>query len=216
MFREPTVYPVVDVDVCRRHAVEPVATVEACLRGGARVLQIRWKGAPGGPFLQLARSIVSAAAPFGAAVVVNDRWDVARLAGAPGVHVGQEDLPVESIHLAAPALAVGVSTHTPDQVDAAVGSACAYVAVGPIYGTVTKDTGYSARGLDLVRYAAGRGKPIVAIGGITLDHVPELLRAGAGGLAVISDLLVTGNAEQRVRAYIDACRRSERPAANGR
>jgi thiamine-phosphate pyrophosphorylase len=100
-----------------------------------------------------------------------------------------------------------VSTHDAAQVDAALDGPAAYVAVGPIYGTATKDTGYTARGIELVRYAARRGKPVVAIGGITLDRVPELLDAGATALAVITDLLSTGNPEQRTRDYIDAFNR---------
>ena len=83
-------------------------------------------------------------------------------------------------------------------------SAADYVAVGPVFGTVTKDTGYSARGLDLVQRAAGRGKPVVAIGGITLDRAPEVIAAGAGSVAVITDLLSGGDPESRVREYIRA------------
>jgi thiamine-phosphate pyrophosphorylase len=90
------------------------------------------------------------------------------------------------------------------QVDAACALGVAYLAVGPVYGSVTKDTGYTARGLDLVRYASRFGTPVVAIGGITLGHVPELVAAGATGLAVISDLLSTGNPEGRVREYVSA------------
>ena len=78
------------------------------------------------------------------------------------------------------------------------------MAVGPIFETDTKATGYSARGLDLIAYAAGRGKPIVAIGGITLERAAEVIAAGASGLAVITDLLEGGNPEARVRAYLRA------------
>jgi thiamine-phosphate pyrophosphorylase len=76
------------------------------------------------------------------------------------------------------------------------------VAVGPIFGTATKDTGYSARGLELVRHAAGRGKPIVAIGGITLERVDLVVEAGAGAVAVIGDLLVGGDPERRTREFL--------------
>ncbi len=86
----------------------------------------------------------------------------------------------------------GLSTHDAQQIDEALAGEATYIAVGPIFGTSTKETGYSARGLELIARASGRGKPIVAIGGITLDRVPELVGAGATGIAVISDLL-TGN-----------------------
>ena len=74
-----------------------------------------------------------------------------------------------------------------------------YIAVGPIFGTTTKDTGYDARGLSLIRYASGRGKPVVAIGGITLERAASVVAAGATGLAVITDLLVDDPAAQARR-----------------
>jgi thiamine-phosphate pyrophosphorylase len=138
-------------------------------------------------------------------VIVNDRADLARAAGAHGVHVGQDDLsPADARAIVGPEAIVGVSTHTRDQVDRAVESAASYVAVGPVYATTTKATGYDARGLDLVRYAAGRGKPVVAIGGITLSRAAEVIAAGATAVAVITDLLVENDVEQRVRAFARA------------
>ena len=86
--------------------------------------------------------------------------------------------------------------------DEAVAGTATYVAVGPIFGTATKDTGYSARGLELVRYAAGRGKPVVAIGGITLDRVERVVEAGASAVAVIGDLLTGGDPERRTREFL--------------
>ncbi len=140
----------------------------------------------------------------GARVIVNDRADIARMADADGVHVGQEDLEVEAARAVVGEHAiVGLSTHTREQVDAALSTSASYVAVGPIFTTATKDTGYDARGLDLVAYAAGRGKPIVAIGGITLERAPDVIAAGAAAVAVISDLL-TDDIEQRVRAFVSA------------
>jgi thiamine-phosphate pyrophosphorylase len=118
------------------------------------------------------------------------------------VHVGQEDLPVSEVRrILGPAAVVGLSTHDPGQIDAALESDANYVAVGPIFETVTKETGYGARGLDLLRGAVGRGRPIVAIGGITLERAGAVVAAGAAGLAVISDLL-TDDPEARTRAFI--------------
>jgi len=102
--------------------------------------------------------------------------------------------------LPAPAI-VGLSTHDDRQVDRALEQQPTYLAVGPVFETATKDTGYSARGLDFVRRAAGRGTPVVAIGGLTLDNVPSVVRAGAVGMAVISDLL-KGDPERRTRDFI--------------
>lgn len=138
-------------------------------------------------------------------MIVNDRPDLALAADADGVHVGQEDLPVHAVRaMVGEQAIVGVSTHTPAQLDAALASDATYVAVGPIYSTATKDTGYEARGLDLVRLAAGRGKPIVAIGGVTLERAPEVIAAGATAVAVISDLLIDPDLAQRVRAFARA------------
>ena len=176
----------------------------ACLRGGARLLQIRWKGESSAAFLELADRVVGVGGPCGARVIVNDRADLARLAGA-GVHVGQDDLDVASTRaIVGPDAIVGVSTHNRDQIDAALRSSASYVAVGPIFETRTKEAGYEARGLALVTYAAGRGKPVVGIGGITLERAANVIEAGASAVAVISDLLAYGDVEARVHAFVTA------------
>jgi thiamine-phosphate pyrophosphorylase len=88
------------------------------------------------------------------------------------------------------------------QIDAAVLQPVTYVAVGPVFGTATKATGYEAVGLDRVRYAAAQGTLVVAIGGITLDRAVEVIDAGATSVAVITDLIASGDPEGRVRAYV--------------
>ncbi len=148
------------------------------------------------------------AAPYGAAIVVNDRADIAVLAGAAGVHVGQEDLaPAAVRRLVGPDRIVGVSTHSTAQLDAAVKQPVDYVAVGPVFGTASKDTGYDAVGLALVGEAAARahrrGLQVVAIGGITIERAADVIAAGADSVAVISDLLQTGDPRARVREYLD-------------
>lgn len=206
MFDTPAerLYPIVDADVCRERGLEPRALALACLHGGARVVQLRVKTGSSARFLDLATQIVDAAGPFKAAVIVNDRADIARMARAAGVHVGQDDLPPDAVRDVLGGGVIGLSTHDPQQVDEALRTAADYVAVGPVFGTATKDTGYSARGLELVGRAAGRGKPVVAIGGITLARAPEVIGAGAGSVAVITDLLSGGDPESRVREYIRA------------
>jgi thiamine-phosphate pyrophosphorylase len=104
---------------------------------------------------------------------------------------------------------IGLSTHTGRQIDAAALQPVTYVAVGPVFGTSTKATGYEAVGLDLVRYAAkqlasssGEAGLLVAIGGITLDRAVDVIDAGATSIAVITDLIASGDPEARVRAYI--------------
>jgi thiamine-phosphate pyrophosphorylase len=146
---------IIDVDVAERGGWTPVDLASACIDGGARFLQLRAKALSGAAFLELTARICAIAHPAGAVVVVNDRVDIARIAGADGVHVGQDDLaPAAARTLIGPAAILGLSTHTELQIDAALSQPVTYVAVGPIFGTVTKATGYTAVGLDRVRYAA--------------------------------------------------------------
>jgi thiamine-phosphate pyrophosphorylase len=198
----PFLYPIIDTGLCRSRGIDPVALGEAFLAGGARMLQLREKGESSAAFLALADALVTAVERGGGLLVINDRADIALLSGAGGVHVGQDDLPVAGVRrIVPPSTIVGLSTHDESQVDRASTELASYIAVGPIFGTSTKETGYTARGLDLVRYAAGRGKPVVAIGGIRLQNVSDLIRAGASGIAVISDLL-TDDPEARTREFV--------------
>ena len=199
----PPIYPIIDVDLCRMRGIEPLALVVDCLAGGARLLQIRMKTGGSGWFLNICRAAVEEARACQALIVVNDRPDIAAMAKASGVHVGQTDLPADVAQSIAGSNAmVGVSTHTPQQVDEAVAGPARYVAVGPIFRTMTKETGYEPRGLELVRYAARFGKPVIAIGGISLANARSVLEAGASAVAVISDLVSDAPTEARVRAFL--------------
>jgi thiamine-phosphate pyrophosphorylase len=202
----PALTAIVDADVTAACGWTVPDAARACLDGGARFLQVRAKRVPGGAFLEWCDVVVAAAIPYGAAVVVNDRPDIARMAGASGVHVGQDDLPASAARVLLGASAiVGLSTHTREQVEAARAEPITYLAVGPIFGSLTKDTGYDAVGLDLVQFAAAKADgavPVVAIGGITLDRAPQVLAAGATSIAVIGDLFATGDPEVRTRQFL--------------
>ena len=200
-------HAIVDVDVAAKAAWQPIDLARAFLDGGARILQLRAKEMPSGPFLDLSDRLVALAGAYRAALIVNDRVDVARLSGAAGVHVGQEDLPpAVAREQLGPAAIVGYSTHSVSQLEAALLEPISYVAVGPVFGTTTKDTGYNAVGLDLVAAAARLAGPIpvVAIGGVTLDNARSAIDAGAAAVAVISDLMAPGEPEARVKAYLRA------------
>ena len=200
----PRLQAIVDVEVAQKAGWAPADLAAAFLEGGARFLQVRAKQLPSGPFLDLCDAIVRRAAGYDAAVIVNDRVDLARLSGAGGVHLGQEDLRPSAARVQlGPEAIVGYSTHTHTQIDDALREPVTYVAVGPIFGSRTKETGYDAVGLELVAAAANRARdrPVVAIGGITLDTAPSVLAAGAACVAVISDLLTGGDPESRVRLY---------------
>lgn len=198
-------YAILDADLARARGFDPLALAQAFFAGGARLVQVRAKSLASGPALELCDTVVQAGAAHGALVLVNDRPDIARLAGAAGVHVGQDDLTVEAARRVAGRRAlVGLSTHDTAQVAAGAATTADYLAVGPVFGTRTKETGYEAVGVDLVRRAvaiAGR-KPVVAIGGVTLGTAAAALAAGATSVAVIADLLATGDPEARVREYV--------------
>jgi thiamine-phosphate pyrophosphorylase len=194
---------IVDADACARAGWPLVAAAEACLNGGARFVQVRAKNFGSGELLNAVRAIVAMARRAGATTIVNDRPDVARMAEADGVHLGQTDLPPSAARgIVGAAAIVGRSTHTPAQIDAAVREPIDYVAIGPVFATSTKATGYEAVGLTMVERAARSGRPVVAIGGITIETAASVIGAGASSVAVISDLFATGDPEGRVREYI--------------
>ena len=194
-------YAIVDVQICRDRELDPLAILEAFLAGGARFIQLRDKTPSSRDRLHLAEAAAARAHAAAARLIVNDRADLAKIAGADGVHVGQEDLAVEDVRaILGPGAIVGISTHDERQIQEAARTSATYIAVGPIYATATKDTGYSARGLALVRQAVPAGKPVVAIGGITIDRAPEVMAAGAASVAVISDLL-RGDPADAVRQF---------------
>lgn len=152
-------------------------------------------------------AVVRLGESYGATTIVNDRVDLAWMSRAAGVHVGQEDLSASAARqILGPAAIVGLSTHSADQIEAALEEPISYIAVGPVFATTTKTTGYEPAGIELVttavRLAAGR--PVVAIGGITLERAPAVLAAGASAVAVIGDLLSSGDPRARIAAYCEA------------
>ena len=180
----------------------------AFLSAGVRLLQLRCKSSGSGAFLDLARAVLEDAGAAGATLIINDRADVTALSGAHGLHVGQEDLrPGDARTVIGASAILGLSTHTRGQWASAVREPVSYLAIGPVFGTGTKDTGYAAVGLDTVRQAAAAARerelPMVAIGGITLENAPAVIEAGAASVAVISDLL-KGDPEARCRAFLSA------------
>jgi thiamine-phosphate pyrophosphorylase len=203
-FAIPPLHAILDVEVASRAGWAPADLARAFLDGGAKMLQVRAKHLPSGPLLALSEAIVALAAPYAASVIVNDRADVARLAGAAGAHVGQDDLaPRGARVILGPDAILGFSTHSLDQVRAALEEPVTYIAVGPVFGTATKDTGYTAIGLEFVAAAArlASPRPVVAIGGITLATAPQVWAAGAAAVAVIGDLVAGGDPGARVASY---------------
>ena len=181
----------------------PVQLAKELFLGGARLVQIRDKTATAQTLL-IAVEETLAGAPSGARIIVNDRSDVARIAGAAGVHLGQQDLPPALARKTlAPGQIVGYSTHNLSQAMEADTEPVDYIAVGPVFSTVTKSNLDPVVGLDRLREICSKvQKPVVAIGGITIETASDVLACGATSVAVIGDLLKYGNVAARTREWI--------------
>jgi thiamine-phosphate pyrophosphorylase len=208
MIRLSPLNAILDDDAATRAGWTLLDLAAEFLAGGATFIQLRAKQRSSAWLLETAEQLVGLSKHTHARVIVNDRADVARLAEADGVHVGQDDLaPLSVRQLLGPDRIIGLSTHSVAQLDAAMEQPIDYIAVGPVFGTSSKNTGYDAVGLTMVKEAAARtrarGVPVVAIGGITLERAEDVIRAGATSVAIISDLLSTGDPRARVREYLD-------------
>lgn len=204
----PRLYAILDVELTQSRGHQPLEVMDLWLDAGVRLVQLRAKTMPTGPWLELADQLAIRARAAGARLIVNDRADVASLAGADGVHVGQDDLPPQDVRRLVGADAiVGLSTHTDAQVASACREPVTYLAIGPVFSTVTKQTGHAAVGVAgvgrAVHQAGTAGLPVVAIGGITLADAPRVIAVGAAALAIVSDLFV-GDLTNRAKAYLRA------------
>lgn len=173
---------------------EAVAQADAAIAGGARVIQVRIKDRPAGEILDAARRIVARAAGR-ALVIVNDRADLALLAGADGVHLGDEDLPVaEARRLLGPDRLVGRTTRTLEEARAALAAGADHVGFGPIFATRTKALAVPPRGIAALReVTAALDAPVVAIGGISAETVGAVAGAGAACAAAVEAIFGAGD-----------------------
>ncbi|HKW34385.1 MAG TPA: thiamine phosphate synthase [Candidatus Acidoferrum sp.] len=172
---------------------------------GVRLLQYRNKTASSGDLLEISKRLSAELSPRGVTFIVNDRADVAALAGASGVHVGQEDLGAEEARtVVGRSRLVGVSTHNREQFEQAVATSADYIAMGPIFSTSTKENPDPVVGVEFIReMRLLTDKPLVAIGGMTLERAVGLVQAGADSVAVISDILRAPKPEERAREYLE-------------
>ena len=170
-------------------------------RAGIRVFQVRAKSLAARPFVELVRA-VRRALPPDSVLIVNDRADVARIAGADGVHVGDEDLLPDAVRRVFPGI-VGLSTHSLADVCKARG--CDYLGFGPIFASPTKPTDRPRLGVEGVAQArAATDLPIVAIGGIRFEDIAALRNAGASGVALVSALSVPGRYRELAHRAVEA------------
>ena len=183
----------------------PLASViEAMLAGGVSVLQLRVKDRPADEFLRMALTAREQTARAGCLFIVNDRVDIALAARADGVHLGQEDLPLEAARPLVGDKLIGISTHSAEQAEEAERGGADYIGFGPMFPTRTKETGYGSRGLAMLESVRRRvGIPIVAIGGISAENITRTWASGANAAAMISYLTQGDDVAARVRHVLD-------------
>ncbi len=187
MVQLPKLYAITDPQLSNYTHVE---IVELLLAAGVRFIQLRDKEASSKELLDQARACLELTRAADAKLIINDRVDVALTANADGVHLGQGDLNVaEAREILGDDAIIGVSTHSLEQFKAAQQTSANYLAVGPVYATTTKENPDPVVSLELVKAAkALADRPLVAIGGITVERTKEVIAAGADSIAVISAL----------------------------
>jgi thiamine-phosphate pyrophosphorylase len=184
----PPLYAILDPEQTKGRSPESV--LRELLEGGVTLLQLRVKTMAPREFFELARTVRSETRAHGCKLIVNDRVDIALACDADGVHLGQEDLSLGVGRKLMGSKMVGISTHDLQQAQEAERNGADYIGFGPMFGTMTKATGYSARGVEMLRQIRAAVKlPIVAIGGINEQNVHEVWQAVADSAAIISDIL---------------------------
>jgi thiamine-phosphate pyrophosphorylase len=197
----PALYAILDPE--QTNGRSPEIVLRQLLEGGAKMIQLRAKAMTSRDFLQLAQMARGLTAPVACKLIVNDRVDIALASAADGVHLGQEDLPLRVGKRLLGDKLIGISTHSLEQAKEAEANGADYIGFGPIFGTATKNTGYTARGLEmLARLNAAVALPIVAIGGITETNITDVWRAGADSAAIISDILKAENIAGKINAIL--------------
>lgn len=202
-FSLPKLYPITDTSIS---GVSHAEQIERLAAGGASLIQLREKHASPREFYQAALEAMIVAKSLRVQLVINDRVDIAIAVKADGVHLGQEDLPPGKARmLLGEDRIIGFSTHTLDQALEADSAPVDYIAVGPVFPTSTKENPDAIVSAADIREIKSRvSKPLVAIGGITLDSARSVIDAGADAVAVISDLLARTDITERTRRFLES------------
>ena len=200
-------YAITDSSI--RPELSNIEIARRVLAGGAGILQLRGKGLSSRELLELAREIRELTRKAGATFIVNDRADIAILSDADGVHLGQDDLPIaEARKILGREKLIGISTHNLDQALKAEQEGSDYIGFGPVFGTKTKADAEEAKGIEALKEVKKKVSiPVIAIGGINLENLKEVIDAGADGVAVISAIVKAENIEETTKRFIEAFKR---------
>ncbi len=202
-FRKTDVYPVVTSDFCNGR--NPVDITESILKGGAKIVQIREKTMYDGDFLRLLKQIRPLTTVYGALLIVDDRIDAALASGADGVHLGQDDFPLEDARRIAPELLIGASTHNEAEIAAAQKAGCSYLNIGPIFPTKTKQLSMEFLGLEKLRvFSKSVTVPFSVMGGIKFEHLAELRACGAKHVAAVTAFTLADSPAEEIAKWRNA------------
>lgn len=209
-FTLPKIYPITDRAISTLSHSEQL---KGLIDGGATLVQLREKSMSSLDFFIAATDCVEIARANAVTLIINDRVDIALAVGADGVHLGQDDLPPdEARKILGKDAIIGYSTHSVEQAILAIRFPIDYIAIGPIFATKTKldhDEPVGLKGIETVRKAIG-DLPLVAIGGIGINDIPEVLAAGADSVALISSLIAG------LESIANNCRRAIETATGGK
>src|SRR5262245_26666623 len=199
-FNLPRIYPITDTTISGLSHSEQIERLAA---GGATLIQLREKRASPREFYRMAIDAMTIARRLGVQIIVNDRVDIAVAVNADGVHLGQDDLPPDKARsLMGEGRIIGFSTHSLEQAIAAESLPIDYLALGPVFNTASKEKPDPVVGISAItRIKPQTTRPLVAIGGITLDAVSQVISAGADSVAIISDLLTAKDITAQTREY---------------
>jgi thiamine-phosphate pyrophosphorylase len=178
--------------------------VRAALAGGVRLIQLREKELPLRAYVTLAEELRDLTAQAGALLIINDRVDVALTVGADGVHLGQDDFPVPAARRLAPDLIIGASTHSIEEARRAQDEGASYLNIGPVFPTGTKRWEGEFLGVEGVKRIARVTKiPFTVMGGIKKEHFPELVRAGARTLALVTAVTAADDPQRAAHELLE-------------
>ncbi|EKE03759.1 MAG: hypothetical protein ACD_20C00156G0004 [uncultured bacterium] len=178
--------------------------IASALKGGVQIIQLREKCANAKEFIELGKKVKDLCSLYDALFIINDRVDVAHIIGADGVHLGQDDIDIDSArHLLGKDAIIGLSTHVPEQAQAAIEAGADYIGVGPVFETPTKP-GRKSVGLEYVKWASENVDiPWFAIGGINLDNVDAVLNVGASRIAVVRAIINANNPDKAASEFLE-------------